>query len=341
MQGMPALLPALSLGVVLLAGCADDAPSPDAEHGTMGTMGLHGGQDAALHLLAPNWTLGDWWAWTSPQIEGTYTSALAADQGSDWFMATDHPEIAWFDARFDIASLGQVRKSDLAGSQGNTRVEFFRFPLMANATWTTTWDAAPITVLVTGIDKGVASLEATRADGTLYATYTYKDSHGYFGQIEYYDANGTAVGYEAQVTGSGKGFQGDLVRWEHQAVLEASGDIAGASYAQTMSVPLSATDVYADLFVACASGAFVAGVAPLPIVTTLAGVDGRGVGTTSGACPLSIAFSGSVGAPRQTVPESTEEQWGFSAAGAPGAVGAFAFNLYIRTQTLYQVGAAG
>lgn len=340
MQGLRALLPALSLGLVLLAGCADDPPATDGSDSGSMDGGLHGEHDAALHLLAPNHTLGDWWTWTSPQIDGPYSSVLAADDGTDWFMATSHPDIAWFDARFDIASLGQVRKTDLAGSQGSTRVEFFQFPLAADKTWTTTWDGEPMTILVTDVSDGVANLEAKRADGTLYAKYTYLDRHGYFGKIDYYDPNGTDVGFASEVTSSGNGYAGDLVRWDYETAFESTGPIAGESFAQNLPVPLTATDVYVDLFVQCASGAFVAGVAPLPVVTTFAGVDDRGAGTDDGACPLAMAFSGSAGAPRQTVPDSTEEQWGFSAAGDPAAVGAYTFNIYIRTQTVYQVGAA-
>lgn len=340
MQVLRALLPVLSLGFVLLAGCADDPPSSDGPDAGSTGGGLHGGHNAAQHLLAPNHTLGDWWTWTSPQIDGPYTSVLAADESLDWLMATNHPDIAWFDARFDIASLGQVRKSDLAGSQGSTRVEFFQFPLIANKTWTTTWDGEPMTVLVTGVSDGVASLEAKRADGTLYAKYTYVDRHGYFGKIDYYDPNGTDVGFASEVTSSGNGFTGDLVRWDYETALESTGPIAGEALSQNLPVPLTATDVYVDLFVQCASGTFMAGVAPLPIVPSIAGVEDRGAGTDNPACPMSMAFSGSAGAPQQTVPESTEEQWGFSAAGDPAAVGTYTFNIYIRTQSVYQVAAA-
>jgi hypothetical protein len=320
----------------LLAGCSDD---PAASSGAPASSSPHGGHDASTHLLAPAWTLGDWWTWTSPQIDGPYTSVLAEDQGTDWLMASDHPDIAWFDARFDIASLGAVRKSDLAGSQGSTRVEFFQFPLNEGRAWTTTWDGLTMAIKVLGVADGVASLEATRPDGTLYARYTYRDSHGYFGDIAYYDATGTAVGFESKVTNSGASFARDLVRWTYSTVLEMSGPIAGASFAQNLPVPLTVTDVYADLFVDCGSGTFVAGVAPLPVVTAIAGLEDRGTGTTDGACPLQMAYSGSAGEPRQTVPGSTEEQWGFSGFGDPSATGTFTFNIYLRTLETYALGA--
>jgi hypothetical protein len=326
----------LVAAAVLLAGCSDAPPASDA--GT-GSPGPHMGHDGGTHLLAPEWTLGDWWTWTSPQIDGPYTSVVAGDEGGDWLMATDHDSIAWFDARFDIASLGQVRKTDLAGSQGSTRVEFFQFPLTQGRSWTTTWDGLTMAIKVLSVADGVASLEAKRPDGTLYALYTYRDNHGYFGQMTYYDAAGSEVGFEAQVAGSGSGFNRELVRWTYTTELEMSGPIAGAGFGQNLPVPLTVTDVYVDLVVDCGSGSFVAGVAPLPIVTAIAGFEDRGAGTTDGACPLQMAYSGSAGEPRPTVPGSTEEQWGFSGFGDPSATGTFTFNIYLRTREAYALGA--
>lgn len=329
---------ALLLGA-LLAGCSD-AGSDAPPSGTGDAMTHHGSMPAGTHLLAPNATLGDYWTWTSPQVDGPYTSVIAAEQGDDWVMATDHPDIAFFDARSDIASLGAVRKSDLAGSQGSTRVQFFDFPLTANKTWSTTWDEDPMSLRVLEVSGGVADIEARRADGTLYAAYTYDDAKGYFGEIAYYDDTGTTVGFEAKITASGRGFSGDLIRWTYETVFEQSGPIGGPGFAQNFPVPLTATDVYAELAVECTSGTFIAGVAPLPVVTTAAGVDDRGTGTTSGACPLSMADFGPVGEPRQTVPESTEEQWGFSAFADATAAGTFTLNIYVRTQELFQVDSA-
>jgi hypothetical protein len=327
---MRASLAAVALAL-LVSGCTGGSPAPGTTPGPDDEAG------AAATIGAPEWSLGDWWTWSSPQIDGPYTSVVAADHGSDWLMATDHPDIAWFDARSDIASLGAVRKSDLAGSQGSTRVEFFRFPMTADLAWTTTWDGVPMDIRVLAVQNGVATLDATRADGSLYATYTYRASHGYFGHIQYYDETGTTIGFESEVTGAGADFSGQLVRWSYDVALEMAGPIAGAAFAETLPVPLTVTDVYADLFVDCTSGLFIAGVAPLPVVTAAAGLDDRGYGTTDGVCPMQIGFSGSVGAPRETVPGSTEEQWGFSGFGDPAASGVYTFNVFVRTLETVQV----
>lgn len=322
----------------LLAGCSGDAPA-DGPSGS-DALPSHGAHNAGTHLLAPNWTLGDYWTWSSPQIEEPYTSVLVAESATDWTMGTDNQEIAFFDARFDIASLGAVRKSDLAGSQGSTRVQFFQFPMMAGNTWSTTWDELPLTMEVVDVQGGIAKIEAKRADGTFYAKYTYDDNKGYFGQIDYYNDDGTEIGFSSRITGSGKGFSGDLVRWTYTTALEMGGPIAGTAFGQNLPVPLTITDVYAELFVDCTAGAFVAGVAPMPVVTAIAGLEDRGTGTTDGACPLQMAFSDSVGEPRATVPGSTEEQWGFSGFADATAQGTYRFNIFLRTLETYQIASA-
>lgn len=335
MQPIRGLALLVLLSTAALAGCTDAPPTADSTPDAgPGGNGLHGSHDAALHFLAPNWTVGDWWTWSSPQIEGAYTSVLAADEGQDWLMATDHPDIAWFNARFDIASLGAVRKSDLAGSQGSTRVEFFQFPMTAEKTWTTTWDDEPITIQVLAVASSVAQLEARRADGTLYAKYTYDDRLGYFGQIAYYDPTGVDVGYEARITGSGANFAGDLVRWDYETVVEAAGDLASVPGAgvTVYTVPATATDVYADIELHCSAGFAGAGTAPVPFVGSLVGTDDRGAGEPGAPCPLDVSFHGVAG---ETA--GTDEQWGQDLAGGPGTTGTYALGIYIRTMTTFKV----
>lgn len=324
--------------VVLLAGCADGGNQTTG--GTDPMQGGHGAHDAATHILAPNATLGDSWTWSSPQVEGDYTSVLAADQGSDWLMATNHPAIAWFDVRTDIASLGQVRKSDFAGSQGSTRVEFFKFPLTKHLNWTTTWDGERKTIHVLDVKDGLANLEARRDDDTLYAAYTYKASHGYFGQIKYYDDNGTNVQFESTVTNSGKGYTGDLLRWTYTVAFEFDGPVAQTNFGETFNVPLTATDVYVDFVLTCTAGTFSGGVAPMPVVGSLLGLDERGYGAEGGPCPQEDAFAGPIGAPKEIAPGSGPEPWGYSAYSDPSSQGHFLFNIFVRTQELFKVAAA-
>src|SRR5690349_2278920 len=122
-----ALAPLLPLLLLALAGCAgSDAPAADEADGGDGLPmehGAHGSADAGTHLLVPEWAVGDFWTMSSPQ-GGTFTYAVSADAGADWVMDTDNLDNAFFDARGDISFLGKVRKLDLAGSQGTTRVEF-------------------------------------------------------------------------------------------------------------------------------------------------------------------------------------------------------------------------
>ena len=87
-----------------LAGCADKGSheaSHDDEGGASG-MGAHGQHDAATHILAPTWEVGQWWTFSSDQATAPFTHVVSADKGDDWLLDTDSPDIAFFDARFDI-----------------------------------------------------------------------------------------------------------------------------------------------------------------------------------------------------------------------------------------------
>lgn len=342
MHGVRAPIALLLLVAASLAGCTGggDADGDEPGMGRPGGHGAHGDQDAATHLLAPTWEVGQWWRLESEQSSGPFAHVVSGEAGDHWVVDTDSPDIAFFDARSDISFLGPVRKADLAGSQGAQRVEFFQFPLTPGKNWTTTWDGLPIDIHVAAVEAGKARLQARHENGTPYADYTYDAKTGYFGEYAFYGPDGETVGFGARVTSSGRGFSGDLVRWDVDPVFEQAGAVSDVGFFSNLPVPLTVTDVYAELTVDCTAGSFVAGVAPMPVVTTVAGLDDRGAGTTTGACPLTMAFAGAVGAPRETVPGSTEEQWGYSASGSPASVGTFSFSIFLRTQTLFKAGSA-
>ena len=64
-------------------------------------------------------------------------------------MDTAAPDRAFQDAREDVSRLGPQRKSDLAGSQGDDRVQFFQWPLVDGKSWSTRWDHQPVTITAT------------------------------------------------------------------------------------------------------------------------------------------------------------------------------------------------
>ncbi|MHB1260595.1 MAG: hypothetical protein ACYC2H_02640 [Thermoplasmatota archaeon] len=317
------------LPMVLLAGCSGSDASNDPEADSAAPMhaGQHGANPEGTHLLAPEWAIGDSWTLTSDQ-GGTFSHVVSGDSGADWTMDTDNPDIAFFDAQGDISFLGKVRKSDLAGSQGTTRVEFLRFPLQANLSWSTTWDGNPTMIHVAKVADGKADLMAMRADGTTYATYTYDSKAGYFSRFTFFAPDGTTVGFEWSLQSSGSTFSGNLVRWALETVYETHGPFPGTG-AQGFSVEPGITDVHIQLAVSCTQGAF-----SLHVGEPAGYAEERGFSAT-GPCPASLNETAALVGPTET------EQWGIAFTAVPQATQAtLDLTVLKRTMTSFAVGQA-
>ncbi|MEK6976425.1 MAG: hypothetical protein AABY18_08810 [Candidatus Thermoplasmatota archaeon] len=325
MRAMPVIV---VLVAAALAGCSDSTSSSN-DGDTKGTPqhGAHGGMDAATHILAPTWEAGQWWTLASDQASGPFTHVVSGEAGTDWIVDTDSADIAFFDARFDISFLGPVRKSDLAGSQGSERVEFFQFPLNAGKNWTTTWDGFTIKINVTSVAAGKAQLEARHANGTLYASYSYEANLGYFRDYSFYGPDGTTVAFAAKVTSSGKAFAGDLVRWTLEPAYEFHGPMVQA--AQNFDVSPGLTDVWASVAVDCPAGAITLNFGPFT-----GPAQERGF-SANGPCPMAFAETLTISAPVQ------QESWGVEQTSVPGATTAqLDLVILLRTQALFKAGAA-
>lgn len=201
MRGMAAVL--LALPLLLAAGCtAPGEPSGEPPDGAPPAPGAVADP--------PPWQLGDHWDYTSTDGE-PFSLVVADETASDWILATNAAGIAYFDARFDASYLGPVRKSDLAGSQGSDRVQFFRFPLADGDAWTTPWDDLDLRVTVSETAPGRYRLEG-HAGERLHVAYEYSHDTRFFDKAEWYDANGT-VSWGFQLDSSGRGFTGTLHRY--------------------------------------------------------------------------------------------------------------------------------
>lgn len=310
-----------------LAGCSDGGDGTEAGTGepASGAHGAHGTHDAATHILAPTWEVGQWWKLESDQASAPFTHVVSGEAGDDWVLDTDSADIAFFDARFDISFLGKVRKSDLAGSQGAQRVEFFQFPLTQHKNWTTTWDGAPIKVHVASVEAGKAKLEARHGNGTPYADYTYDEKTGYFGEYAFYAADGVTIGFAAKVSSSGKAFSGDLVRWALETKYEHHGALAPTT--QGFDVDAGFTDVWVDLHLTCTQGAF-----SLTFGPAAGAPEDRGY-ALSGPCPAQLDETSTI-----TAPPQDNEAWGVVAAGPPQGI-ELDLSIIARTQTLFKPGA--
>lgn len=219
------LLPALLLLATALAGCSDG----DGEEHDGHAMGTDPGIAPAE---APAWSLGDHWTYQD-SLGSTYSLVVAEDAGGDWVLLPNDKQLARFDAQFDISFVGNIRKADLAGDQGGTRIQFFDFPLHHGKTWTTQWDGENRHVAAEAMPDGTYHIIAHVAgneQGDQHASYRYDPAVGFFTMLTFYDENGT-VGYEAELTDHGEAFSGTLVRYG-QAEDVAGFEIGGPSTAQ-------------------------------------------------------------------------------------------------------------
>lgn len=317
--------PVLALAVLLClsaAGCGDDGGEGADGGGPAGDHDEHGG---VAPIQAPAWQVGQWWTISAEQAESSITYVVSADAGADWIVDTDSQEVAFFDARVDLSMVGPVRKTDLAGAQGDDRVQFFQFPLTLNGTWTTRWDGMPITVTVVGLDAAGAELEARHANGTLYAAYTYDVDLAYFGEFAFYAADGQTVRFAATVTDTGQAFDGELVRWTLDGLFEMHGPLQQRS--STFQVEPGYTDIWVDVHIACAQqGAFTVTFGP-----PTGPAEERGF-TATGPCPTQVGETSTVLAP------TANEPWGVFLASAPPDVANLDLTILGRTLTTFAAG---
>lgn len=172
--------------------------------------------NATLIEFAPTWVVGQWWKYRTPN--GDDTRVVTADGGAAYQVETSSGIVAYFDALFDVSQLGAVRKSDLAGAQRGTAVEFYRFPLQANMTWTTMWDGQQTTITVLGpqpanmgamTHQGMA-LEA-RVRDVITARYNLVPDLGWFTYMEF-PGQGPTGSYRLDLAASGLAYNGTIAK---------------------------------------------------------------------------------------------------------------------------------
>ncbi len=284
--------------------------------------------------VPPVWAVGDWWNFTSISGGSSFSHVVSGDLGADWFMDTDNPTSAFRNAQDDTSYLGPVRKSDLAGSQGADRVEYLKWPLADNKTWTTRWDQQEVRLtahLVTNDGTRVLAVprfyvEARYMNGTMYAAYTYDPEVRWFSAVAFYDGRGEPQ-FGFQLANYGRNYPGNVVRWRLQTVVDLEGPLSAAGVqAQNFSVPADATDVWVEFRLQCTIGPAGVGVAPAPFFVP---DETRGAGGGPNACPQDISGAVSAGAP---VPPPTggNEIWGWAINGSPATDGTYALTVIIR-----------
>lgn len=311
------------------AGCisGQENQGPASEDEAVSTTGSTSADPSASTdgqaLEAPTWQVGDWWTWRSDQA-GEFSYVVTGDEGQDWIVGTDSEQIAFFHARTEVSFLGEIRKSDLAGSQNDTRVQYFDWPLVEDKTWSTTWDGVQRTITVVDIEDGLATLEAREGD-RLAVSYVYDSQTGWFGEITFHAPDGSAA-FTTTPVASGSNFTGEVVEWRFDAQVGASGTLQPAAVPAGVSftVPGNATDIWLDLQVECPSGAFNIG---------FSSEQGQGWGITE-VCPYNETTTGAV------IEDPEPGQWdGGVIAASPAEQGTYSFEIIVRTLETVPIGA--
>jgi hypothetical protein len=90
---------------------------------------------------APAWRVGQWWSWRletqAYDEEAEVATVVLSDDGPTYSVGTPDPDAAAHVYPFHLIPIGDIDRSNLAWQAHGLPVEFLRFPLEDNATWTT------------------------------------------------------------------------------------------------------------------------------------------------------------------------------------------------------------
>jgi hypothetical protein len=274
------------LAALLLAGCA----STPVDQTDTSSAPVAPTPDGGLPL--PTWAVRDHWTYAIGDSKATYV--VTADLGSDWMVDTDSQQRAFQNARDDVSRLGPQRKGDLAGSQGDDRVEFFKWPLADGKTWQTRWDHQPVTITA-HVRGATATLEAVDAGGARVYNYTYDAAVGWFRSLKHYNPDGTLL-IALELESSGHGWSGTAVRYTLKTLYNATGANGGAD-AKPLQPDAAATDLWLAYHLKCGSqgGGFSIALAPAdPAAPNLVFDE---YGSCVGAVDHEVAVTGPMGSP--------------------------------------------
>lgn len=195
----------LVAGALLLAGCVGGAGPADE------TAGDTGGADDVDNTTPakpepesaeqtegvdpPTWEVGQWWTYSVSLANGTtatQTFVVAEVEPEKYMIKSDSKLATFVNERDPISFMGHQRRSDLAGSQGEHSVQFFRWPLEEGRSWLTVWDGVQRSISVSAAEQADARfrLVAEDPDGNVDVRYTYDPTVEWFTELTYLDDDG-------------------------------------------------------------------------------------------------------------------------------------------------------
>lgn len=133
------LLLAAVMLTTTLAGCTtDDNPAAALDEPATATEALT--VDSMANVGAPQWAVRDWFGhhffFGPDDDEGVHVNVIVTeDLGSQWFLATDSPEVAKWEAVFDLPITGPLSKADLATTGFSGPWDYYDFPMRDGHSW--------------------------------------------------------------------------------------------------------------------------------------------------------------------------------------------------------------
>lgn len=228
------------LVTLALAGCLDppedvDAASVDAAVPLDPLTGapVPAALDVNASVDAPVWAQGDAWSIETYGLgeEERATLVVTHADGNSYHVLSTSERMATFDAVFDVSYLGRLRADDLAGSQQETPVQFFDFPLSDGKSWTTRWDGQDVS-LRAGFVPAIATpqgkhpgfvIQGTRTDGSTHVAYDYVPALRWWSRIEF------AEGYGLKVTATTANWTGTVQDGAAKSLLKIGGEVPGGA----------------------------------------------------------------------------------------------------------------
>lgn len=211
----------------MLAGCAGEEETDDER--------VQQQIEEGDTVLLPEWDVEQYWTYdlsANGSTIGKSSFVVTSADGGDYILETNDKNVAYYDARFDITFLGEVRKSDLAGSQNGDRVEMFQWPLGADMTWTTTWDGLSLNMESMSMGPKQFHVMGHDDQGRMAVEYHYNGEVEWFEYMIFYDVETGDEGFRLDLDGSGVDFDGTIYRYTIQDVEEFTVGPGSAQQAQ-------------------------------------------------------------------------------------------------------------
>ncbi len=251
-------------------------------------------------LVTPVWTVGDYWTYDT-SFGTTWSLVVTADSGSAYTVDTDSASLAFHhDVHDEIGYLGDVRKSNLAGSEAGRDVLYMDFPLENEKQWAMTMDGINHAMQAHMLDEGRYHVVGT-VDGITAFEFEYDAAVRWWTWAQWNDDEGQ-LAFRIDLRDAGSSWAGELVRIE--GILASEGEFAGLENGNQADIDATTASDDADAYlvysVECTTGSYAFGIGTLQSAATesVANTDmseDQGFTDAGRNCPYTQSFSEVIG----------------------------------------------